>query len=63
VGLIVTGGFSPNLAGWLKPFGGKLSWPWEVARPHKFVTQAVHEHGGQDLHADCCMRDATATTR
>ncbi|MCH6484644.1 NADPH-dependent 2,4-dienoyl-CoA reductase [Pseudoxanthomonas sp. LH2527] len=54
VGLIVTGGFSPNLVGWLKPFGGKLSWPWE-ARPHKFVTGAVHEHGAkicaQLLHA------------
>ncbi len=54
VGLIVTGGFSPNLVGWLKPFGGKLSWPWE-ARPHRFVTQAVHEHGAkicaQLLHA------------
>lgn len=54
VGLIVTGGFSPNLVGWLKPFGGKLSWPWE-ARPHKFVTRAVHEHGAkicaQLLHA------------
>lgn len=54
VGLIVTGGFSPNLVGWLKPFGGKLSWPWEV-RPHKFVTAAVHEHGAkiclQLLHA------------
>ncbi|MBD9469703.1 NADPH-dependent 2,4-dienoyl-CoA reductase [Pseudoxanthomonas sp. PXM01] len=54
VGLIVTGGFSPNLVGWLKPFGGKLSWPWE-ARPHKFVTTAVHEHGvkicAQLLHA------------
>ncbi|RZA30375.1 MAG: NADPH-dependent 2,4-dienoyl-CoA reductase, partial [Lysobacteraceae bacterium] len=54
VGLMVTGGFSPNLVGWLKPFGGKLSWPWEV-RPHRFVTQAVHEHGAkiclQLLHA------------
>jgi len=54
VGLFVTGGFSPNLVGWLKPFGGKLSWPWE-ARPHKFVTAAVHEHGAkicaQLLHA------------
>jgi 2,4-dienoyl-CoA reductase (NADPH2) len=54
VGLIVTGGFSPNLVGWLKPFGGKLSWPWEV-RPHKFVTAAAHEHGAkiclQLLHA------------
>ena len=44
VGLIVTGGFSPNMVGWLKPFGGKLSWPWEV-RPHRFVTAAVHSHG------------------
>src|SRR5688500_849202 len=54
VGLMVTGGFSPNLVGWLKPFGGKLSWPWEV-RPHKFVTQAVHDTGSkiclQLLHA------------
>ncbi len=53
-GLLVTGGFSPNLVGWLKPFGGKLSWPWE-ARPHRFVTRAVHEHGAkicaQLLHA------------
>jgi len=53
-GLMVTGGFSPNLVGWLKPFGGKLSWPWEV-RPHKFVTRAAHEHGAliclQLLHA------------
>ena len=54
VGLMVTGGFSPNLVGWLKPFGGKLSWPWEV-RPHKFVTAAAHGHGAkiclQLLHA------------
>jgi len=54
VGLIVTGGFAPNLVGWLKPFGGKLSWPWE-ARPHRRVTQAAHAHGAkiclQLLHA------------
>jgi 2,4-dienoyl-CoA reductase (NADPH2) len=31
-GLIVTGGFAPNMVGWLKPFGGKLSWPWEAVR-------------------------------
>ncbi len=53
-GLIVTGGFAPNLVGWLTPFGGKLSWPWE-ARPHRQVTRAVHGHGGkiclQLLHA------------
>ncbi|MBC7989688.1 MAG: NADPH-dependent 2,4-dienoyl-CoA reductase [Luteimonas sp.] len=54
VGLIVTGGFSPNLVGWLKPFASKLSWPWEV-RKHRLVTDAVHAHGAkiclQLLHA------------
>lgn len=54
VGLIVTGGYAPNVVGWLKPFGGKLSWPWEVG-PHRQLTRAVHEHGGkiclQLLHA------------
>ncbi len=54
VGLIVTGGISPNLVGWLKPFAGKLSWSWE-ARRHRLVTRAVHEHDGricmQILHA------------
>jgi len=54
VGLIVTGGFSPNMIGWLKPFSGKLSWPWE-ARKHRQVTSAVHAHGAkicmQLLHA------------
>ncbi|NZA27633.1 NADPH-dependent 2,4-dienoyl-CoA reductase [Luteimonas sp. SJ-92] len=54
VGLIVTGGFSPNISGWLKPFAGKLGWPWE-ARKHRQVTAAVHAHGAriclQLLHA------------
>ena len=54
VGLIVTGGFAPNLEGWLKPFAGKLSWPWE-ARKHRQVTAAVHAHDAriclQLLHA------------
>ena len=53
-GLIVTGGFAPNLVGWLKPFAGKLSWRHEV-RPHRQVTQAIHAHGAhaclQLLHA------------
>lgn len=53
-GLIVTGGFAPNIVGWLKPFAGKLSWRHEV-RPHRQVTQAVHAHGAhiclQLLHA------------
>jgi 2,4-dienoyl-CoA reductase (NADPH2) len=46
VGLIVTGGIAPNIAGWVAPFAGKLSWPWEVSR-HRKVTQAVHEHDGR----------------
>ncbi|HVI60502.1 MAG TPA: NADPH-dependent 2,4-dienoyl-CoA reductase [Luteimonas sp.] len=54
VGLMVTGGFSPNVVGWLKPFAGKLGWPWE-ARKHRQVTAAVHAHGAriclQLLHA------------
>jgi 2,4-dienoyl-CoA reductase (NADPH2) len=54
VGMMVTGGFAPNLEGWLKPFAGKLSWPWE-ARKHRQVTNAVHGHGAkiclQLLHA------------
>ena len=54
VGLIATGGFAPNIVGWLKPFGGKLSWSWEV-RKHRQVTRAVQAHGGriclQILHA------------
>ncbi|MFP7722663.1 NADPH-dependent 2,4-dienoyl-CoA reductase [Lysobacter sp. A3-1-A15] len=54
VGLMVTGGFSPNISGWLKPFGGKLGWPWE-ARKHRLVTRAVHAEDSriclQILHA------------
>ena len=54
VGLMVTGGFAPGITGWLKPFGGKLSRPWEV-RKHRQVTAAVHGHGSriclQILHA------------
>ncbi|MBP6798427.1 MAG: NADPH-dependent 2,4-dienoyl-CoA reductase [Luteimonas sp.] len=54
VALIVTGGFSPNLEGWLTPFGSRLGWPWE-ARKHRQVTDAVHAHDAkiclQLLHA------------
>jgi 2,4-dienoyl-CoA reductase (NADPH2) len=54
VGLIVTGGISPNIAGWVKPFAGKLSWPWEVRR-HRQVTAAAKAEGAaicmQILHA------------
>ncbi len=46
VGLMVTGGIAPNIEGWLKPFGGRLSLPWHVAR-HRKVTGAVHAEGGR----------------
>src|SRR5262245_41859563 len=45
VGLIVTGGIAPNIAGWAAPFAGKLSRRGEVAR-HRLVTEAVHREGG-----------------
>ncbi len=54
VGLMVTGGIAPSIEGWLKPFGGRLSMPWHVAR-HRRLTRAVHAEGGricmQILHA------------
>src|SRR3954463_15982671 len=54
VGLMVTGGLAPNIAGWLSPFAGRLSMPWHVAR-HRKVTRAVHAEGAriclQILHA------------
>jgi 2,4-dienoyl-CoA reductase (NADPH2) len=54
VGLMVTGGIAPSIEGWLKPFGGRLSMPWHVAR-HRKLTRAVHAEGGrlclQILHA------------
>jgi len=46
VGLIVTGGIAPNIAGWVSPFSGKLNRSWEVGR-HRLVTRAVHEEGGK----------------
>ncbi|MEZ8195131.1 FAD-dependent oxidoreductase [Vibrio cortegadensis] len=54
VGLIVTGGFSPNLRGRLHPLSAEFSKP-KHARAHQVVTEAVHKHGGkialQILHA------------
>ena len=45
VGLIVTGGIAPNVAGWAKPFAGTLA-THAAARRHQVVTRAVHEAGG-----------------
>jgi 2,4-dienoyl-CoA reductase (NADPH2) len=43
VGLIVTGGVSPNLRGRIAPFGSELSHFWQ-ANKHKQVTDAVHQY-------------------
>ncbi|HET9022842.1 MAG TPA: NADPH-dependent 2,4-dienoyl-CoA reductase [Ornithinibacter sp.] len=53
-GLMVTGGFAPNVEGTLYPLASKLTTRRE-ARQHRQVTDAVHEVGGlialQILHA------------
>lgn len=54
VGLIVTGGFSPNLRGRLHPFSAEFS-KEKHAQAHQIVTEMVHRHGAkivlQLLHA------------
>ncbi|WP_323751356.1 NADPH-dependent 2,4-dienoyl-CoA reductase [Marinobacter sp.] len=54
VGLMVTGGFSPNLAGQLSPLASTMN-NRATAMLHRHVTGAVHEAGGkiclQLLHA------------
>ena len=54
VGLIITGGISPNRSGWLLPAGGTMNM-WGDIAPHRLVTRAVHQHGAkilmQILHA------------
>ena len=46
VGLIVTGGISPNIAGWVGPFSSKLT-SKRIARKHRLITQEVHKHDGK----------------
>ncbi|MBU3021357.1 NADPH-dependent 2,4-dienoyl-CoA reductase [Aestuariibacter sp. A3R04] len=54
VGLIVTGGISPNIAGWVAPFSSRMSSNKHV-KQHRKITQAVHSENGkicmQLLHA------------
>ncbi|MBH1970103.1 NADPH-dependent 2,4-dienoyl-CoA reductase [Moraxellaceae bacterium AER2_44_116] len=54
VGLIITGGISPNKEGWLLPFGGSMNRITDAVN-HRLVTHAVHKEGGkilmQILHA------------
>ena len=51
---MVTGGFAPNVVGWVKPFAGMLV-SRGAAKRHQRVTAAVHAEGGkialQILHA------------
>ena len=53
-GLMVTGGISPNIRGWLGPLAGTMNSRWQVGR-HRLVTNAVHAEDGkicmQILHA------------
>ena len=46
VGLIVTGGFAPNIEGWAKPFAGTLA-THAAAQQHREVTNAVHAEGSK----------------
>ena len=54
VGLIVTGGISPNIQGWTGPFAARMSTK-KHAKHHQKITKAVHKEGGkicmQILHA------------
>ncbi|MFJ3957328.1 FAD-dependent oxidoreductase [Arthrobacter sp. NPDC090010] len=54
VGLIVTGGYAPNVRGWLSPLGSSLRSRRQLPS-HRAVTEAVHRQGGrialQILHA------------
>jgi 2,4-dienoyl-CoA reductase (NADPH2) len=54
VGLIVTGGVSPNRQGWLLPFAARMS-NKKHAKEHQVITEAVHQQHGkiclQILHA------------
>lgn len=54
VGLIITGGISPNIQGWTGPFSARMSSKTHAIQ-HQKITKAVHDEGGkicmQILHA------------
>ncbi len=54
VGLIITGGYSPNRTGWLLPFAAQMISSSQAGR-HRRITEAVHDADGkillQVLHA------------
>ncbi len=46
VGLIVTGGIAPSIAGWVGPLSSRMS-NSRTAKKHKVITDAVHQNGGK----------------
>jgi 2,4-dienoyl-CoA reductase (NADPH2) len=48
VGLMITGGISPNRQGWLLPMGGTMNSITDAVN-HRLVTHAVHRHGSKIL--------------
>ncbi len=46
VGLIVTGGMSPNIQGWTTPFSARMSSKKHVKK-HQKITEAVHNESGK----------------
>jgi 2,4-dienoyl-CoA reductase (NADPH2) len=54
VALMVTGGYAPNIEGWLSPFGSRMATS-SLAKKHRVITDTVHQEGGkialQILHA------------
>ena len=52
VGLIVTGGFAPNIAGWAKPFAGTLATSG-AARRHN--TSAMAQDNTANKHHHVCQ--------
>ncbi|QXP68396.1 NADPH-dependent 2,4-dienoyl-CoA reductase [Polaribacter sp. AHE13PA] len=46
VGLIVTGGISPNIQGWTAPLSARMSTK-KHAKKHQKITTAVHKEGGK----------------
>ena len=62
VGLIVTGGFAPNIEGWALPFAGSLRTHAAAAR-HRPITRGRARRGRRTSRCRSCTRAATAITR
>ncbi len=56
-GLIISGGISPNLRGWVAPLAGTLNHYPDVIN-HRRVTRAVHAEGARS----CCRSCMPAVT-